>query len=150
MQELKKLETFKFWCQKVLPLVYEDSLSYYENLCKVIHYLNNVIESQNTVIEVVNISKEQIEKLKEEMRFVLEELEKIKNGSYISVYVEALKDWIDRNLQELVGRVVKYVCFGLSQDGHFIALIPETWQFIHFDTIIDPNNQLYGHLLLQW
>lgn len=35
---------FRFWCQKVLPLVYDDSLSYYELLCKVVKYLNNVIE----------------------------------------------------------------------------------------------------------
>ena len=36
--------TFRFWCQKVIPLVYDDSLSYYELLCKVVNYLNNVIE----------------------------------------------------------------------------------------------------------
>ena len=34
---------FRFWCQKVLPLVYEDSLSYYELLNKVVSYLNNTI-----------------------------------------------------------------------------------------------------------
>ena len=34
---------FRWWCQKVLPLVYDDSLSYYELLCKVVTYLNNVI-----------------------------------------------------------------------------------------------------------
>lgn len=33
----------RFWCQKVLPLVYDDSLSYYEVLCKVVNYLNTVI-----------------------------------------------------------------------------------------------------------
>lgn len=37
------VKPFRFWCQKVLPLVYDDSLSYYELLCKVIHYLNEVI-----------------------------------------------------------------------------------------------------------
>ena len=26
----------KFYCQKVLPLVYDDSLSYYETICKVV------------------------------------------------------------------------------------------------------------------
>ena len=31
---------FRFWCQKVLPLVYDDSLSYYEVLCKMVDYLN--------------------------------------------------------------------------------------------------------------
>ena len=35
---------FRYWCQKVLPLVYDDSLSYYELLNKVVVYLNNTIE----------------------------------------------------------------------------------------------------------
>lgn len=34
----------RFWCQKVLPLVYDDSLSYYELLNKIVVYLNNTIE----------------------------------------------------------------------------------------------------------
>lgn len=33
---------FRFWCQKVLPLVYDDSLSYYELLGKVVDYLNKM------------------------------------------------------------------------------------------------------------
>ena len=41
------LKPFKFWCQKVLPLVYDDSLSYYELLCKVVEYLNNIIKDMN-------------------------------------------------------------------------------------------------------
>lgn len=35
--------SFRFWCQTVLPLVYDDSLSYYELLNKVVNYLNNAI-----------------------------------------------------------------------------------------------------------
>lgn len=38
------IKPFRFWCQKVLPLVYDDSLSYYELLCKVVDYLNHTIE----------------------------------------------------------------------------------------------------------
>lgn len=37
--------SFRFWCQKVLPLVYDESLSYYELLCKVVNFLNEVIEN---------------------------------------------------------------------------------------------------------
>ena len=33
---------FMFWCQKVLPLVYDDSLSYYEVLCKLVTYVNGL------------------------------------------------------------------------------------------------------------
>lgn len=44
------LKPFRFWCQKVLPLVYDDSLSYYELLCKVVDYLNMAMED----VEVLN------------------------------------------------------------------------------------------------
>lgn len=41
--DYKTLKPFRFWCQKVMPLVYDDSLSYYELLCKVIDYLNKTM-----------------------------------------------------------------------------------------------------------
>lgn len=37
------------YCQKVLPLTYEDSLSYYETLCQLVHKLNEVIEEVNAI-----------------------------------------------------------------------------------------------------
>lgn len=49
-----KLEPIKFWCQKVLPLVYDDSLSYYEVLGKTVDYLNKVIEDDKNIITLVN------------------------------------------------------------------------------------------------
>ena len=48
----------KFWCQKVLPLVYDDSLSYMELLCKVITYLNNCISD-------IDLLRQEIEDLKD-------------------------------------------------------------------------------------
>lgn len=42
---------FRFWCQKTLPLVYDDSLSYYELLCKVVDYLNTMNDNVNTLGE---------------------------------------------------------------------------------------------------
>ena len=44
----------KFWCQKALPLVYDDSLSYYEVLCKVVAYLNSTTEDVRNLIDEVN------------------------------------------------------------------------------------------------
>ena len=44
MGNYKTLQPFRYWCQKVLPLVYDDSLSYYELLCKVVDYLNKTME----------------------------------------------------------------------------------------------------------
>ena len=48
---MNNLSPFRIWCQKVLPLVYDDSLSYYELLCKVVDYLNNTLENVNSLIE---------------------------------------------------------------------------------------------------
>lgn len=53
-----KVDSFRLWCQKVLPLVYDDSLSYYELLCKVVDYLNNTIADINTLgDDVDNLNK---------------------------------------------------------------------------------------------
>lgn len=48
---MNTIKPFRFWCQKILPLVYDESLSYYELLCKVVDYLNSVISNCNELIE---------------------------------------------------------------------------------------------------
>lgn len=45
----KSLSPFRYWCQKVLPLVYDNSLSYYELLCKVVDYLNKCLQDVETL-----------------------------------------------------------------------------------------------------
>lgn len=49
MGSYKTLQPFRYWCQKILPLVYDDSLSYYELLCKVVDYLNKTMEDVETL-----------------------------------------------------------------------------------------------------
>lgn len=53
MAEFIKNSPFRFWCQKVLPLVYDDSLSYYELLCKVVGKLNELAENQNNLSDEI-------------------------------------------------------------------------------------------------
>lgn len=48
-----ELAPLKYWCYKVLPLVYDDSLSYYEVLCKVTEKLNELIENNNNIPEYI-------------------------------------------------------------------------------------------------
>ena len=52
----KTLRPFRYWCQQVLPLVYDNSLSYYELLCKVVDYLNKTMEDVETLYsDVTNL-----------------------------------------------------------------------------------------------
>lgn len=71
----------------------------------------------------------------------------IQNGNFPDT---ALKEWANRNVPGLIADIVKYVFFGLSADGHFIAAIPTAWDFIQFDTVVDINSDFYGHLILRW
>jgi hypothetical protein len=41
------LNTMNFYCQPILPLVYDESMSYYETLCKVVGQLNTTGETVN-------------------------------------------------------------------------------------------------------
>ena len=56
MSDIKTFNTvsaLKYWCYKILPLVYDDSLSYYEVLCRVTKKLNEVINNTNNITEII-------------------------------------------------------------------------------------------------
>lgn len=57
------IDKLKFYCQRVLPLVYDDSLSFQELLYKVIHKVNEVIEVANgwnqSIIDAVDAKLEE-------------------------------------------------------------------------------------------
>ena len=70
----KKIDGLRFWCNKILPLVYDDSLSYYETLCKIAEKLNEVINDINEIPQYIRdlVSDE---KLKEIMQTLLNNLQ---------------------------------------------------------------------------
>ena len=72
LKPTRSLSQFKFWCQKVLPLVYDESLSYYEVLGKMVVYLNQVIDNVNADTENVNTLKEAFEALEEYVNNVID------------------------------------------------------------------------------
>lgn len=55
-----KTHYFKMWCYKVLPLVYDESLSYYEILCKVVNYINNLIDQDKIIGNELNDLKKNL------------------------------------------------------------------------------------------
>lgn len=126
-----ELKYFKFWCYKVLPLVYDDSLSYYEVLCKVVDYINNLIEQDR-------IFGEEIENLQADMAVV--------------------KSWIDNfdtsYAEKVIAECLATMIFvEITDAGYFVYYIPESWDDITFnttglDTII-PNTE-YGRLVLSY
>lgn len=129
------MKHFRFWCQKVLPLVYDDSLSYYEVLCKVAKYINDLIDSDKEIVK-------DVEALQSEMRIVNE-------------WIANFDDNARQIMEEIIENyIVTMVFFGLTDDGYFVAYIPESWEDITFYTteldIFLPIEPEYGHLVLAY
>ena len=74
----------RFWCQKVLPLVYDDSLSYYELLCKVVAYLNNLTKDVVQLTEEVAGIEDNI------LRKIAEELQRMVNDGTLADILESI------------------------------------------------------------
>lgn len=51
MDTVSMLNKMSFYCQPILPLVYDESMSYYETLCKVVGQLNTTGETVNKLNE---------------------------------------------------------------------------------------------------
>lgn len=105
------IQQVRFWCQKVLPLVYDDSLSYYEVLCKVVSQLNTFIDDYN----------EFVSEFPNEVQAVVEE----EVSRYISQLIGNYNAFPLNNLQKYMRhgyeRQFKVLCCGTSitwgQDG---------------------------------
>lgn len=125
------LKRFRFWCYKVLPLVYDDSLSYYEVLCKVVDYINKLIEQDR-------VFGEEIEELKSELATVQAWI-----NNFTTSYAE-----------EIIANAIATMIFvEISDAGYFIYYIPENWSDITFNTTgVDINipNYDYGRLVLSY
>lgn len=58
--------------------------------------------------------------------------------------------WVDTNMVDIIHEMVRFVFFGLDDDGHFVAYIPASWEFLHFDTLLDPDKPGFGHLVVYY
>ena len=125
------LHRFKFWCQKVLPLVYDDSLSYYEVLCKVVEYINKLIDEDKLI-------EENITELQEELAQVQEWI----NNFDTSYAEQIIKD-----------KIATMIFVEINDDGYIVYNIPEQWSDITFNTTdldIVVSGYDYGHLVLSY
>lgn len=83
---LKYINSFRFWCNKILPLVYDESLSYYELLCKVIDYLNTVVR------DGINVNQEAISNLLEQLTALKLEFENMDISQAVSDKIDEMAE----------------------------------------------------------
>lgn len=59
-------------------------------------------------------------------------------------------DTIMQLVVDAISEAIKMVFFGLSDDGYFVAYIPNSWDCITFGTILDCESPDYGKLTLSY
>ena len=115
-----------------MPLVYDNSLSYYEVLCKVVHYINKLIDDDK-------IMADELDDLRAELKVV--------------------QDWIANfdttELEKMIeGLLLKMIIVALDDNGYIVFFIPESWDDLTFNTtgydINIPSMPDYGHLVLSY
>ena len=72
---------------------------------------------------------------------------KLKAGDFTK---DTFIEWVNTNMTDIIHQMVRFVFFGLDDDGHFVAYIPASWDFLHFDTLLDPDKPGYGHLVVYY
>lgn len=150
MAELEKEARLRFWCQKMLPAVYDDSLSYYEQLCKVVAFLNGMVENYNAMVDATNQNTEDIEKLGHELEMLLQSYSDFLSGKVPQSYIEGISKWLDQNLQCVVNRTVKFFSFGVDDNGHVYVDMPNTWRWLKISWDMNYGTDTFGHIELNW
>lgn len=128
LEDYTNQKPFRFWCQKVLPLVYDDSISYYELLNKVVHYLNNVIKDVSAMGGNINDLLDAFIKLQNYVNYYFDNLDiqsevnniidrMIKDGTFSALFGTADTVELMQNTLYSVGRFVTTEGYYYKGDG---------------------------------
>lgn len=133
------IQPFRFYCQKVLPLVYDDSLSYYELLCKVVAYLNTVITNTNGMTEDVSNLHTAFEQLQSYVNTYFDSLdiqkevdakldEMAADGELSALFAPTVADIAQPKVVQSVSQMVnqKYT-YALESNGHMYQYRNGSW-----------------------
>ena len=122
---MMNLRPFRFWCYKVLPLVYDDSLSYYEILCKVVKYINDLLAEVETTENKITSLESEFIRLKEWVEHYFDNLdvqEEINNK------LDQMAE--DGTLSELIREYLETTPFAEDCDSNIYGQFkdPDAWQ----------------------
>lgn len=108
-------------------------------ICEVLHkltcYVDMLGDEANDMKALLNELNEQFEQFKEH--------------GFDDYYAAQIETWIENNLETIMNDLVRQVFFGLTLDGYFKAIVPESWHDIMFDTGMTYGLDTYGRLMLR-
>jgi len=126
-----------------IPKLYWNVKSQEQRILNLFDLLNKLICYAEQMGIQLNVSQDELEKLKAEF-------EKFQDSGFEDYYEKQLAQWIKDNAATLFQLLAKQVYFGLTDDGHFCAYIPDSWSDVTFDTGAVYGQADYGRLILRF
>lgn len=114
---------------------------------KLAEYVKSTADTMNRWKEE---HEQEYQELLDHVNAIQDWIDGLEEGDIPQALLDGLASWIDRNIEDLIGKNIRYVWFGLTNDGHFVAYMPESWQELWFDTVMNYENEYYGHLLIKY
>ena len=125
-----------------LPAFYYDVYSSEQRIKAICLEIDKIIAYANMLGVNINATHEDVAKLQELFQ-------KFQDQGLAELYEKLLQQWVDNNMERIISRAVKFVYFGLTNDGYFCAYIPDSWDEITFDTGAVYGRSDYGRLILK-
>lgn len=108
---MNNIQKLRFWSYKILPLVYDDSLSYYEVLAKVSKKINELVDNSNAIPEAITEEvKEQLSSGELATQIMSGLVKAIATDEGEATYTEKAKEggeviWLNGTLYEVVAQM---------------------------------------------
>ena len=126
-----------------IPKLYWGVKSQEQRIRAICEQLHKLACYADFIGDKVNINRTDID-------WLMEQFEAFKEHGFDDYYLEQVEKWINEHLEYIYTHTIKQIYFGLTDDGYFVAYIPESWEDITFDTIMNYSDQNYGALTLSY
>jgi len=129
--DITQLSVVPYWgwtaYTPVIPKMYWDVYSQEERIKLLCKDHDKLVHYASYLAEQITINNKNMQELDEQFQ-------KFIDGEYDDYYEQKIAEWVDANMTAIMERSVKNLYFGLTDDGHFVAYIPENWNELMFDT----------------
>ena len=113
-------------------------------------WIIKTIKNLCTIVDSLGDWKIEHEKEYEQLKKLYDD---IMAGNFPESITNAFDKWMKTNAIDIVGEMAKMVYFGIDDNGHWVAYIPESWEDITFRTTgydINIPDTEYGQLVLMF
>lgn len=112
----------------------------FKELCKNFHKMVCYVDH---MADVQNLTSEEVEQLQADFK-------KFQESGFEDYYEQQLEAWVNANVANIFEQYATMIVFGLTDDGHFCAYVPDSWGDISFDTGAVFGRSDYGRLILRF